>query len=807
MELPVEGLVEIRPQRRIDEIEIGSENPVAVETLDLVERFENLVLQRGDPGRAPAPAPFRRELRLEKRHEPGRDGGMGDERGGDVALSEGQAELAQAAPVGPQHDDPAPVEPRGDRKAVEGIVLDLPVPERRKQVLDQRLDLGERKPAVAHALQKEVVDAAAAFALQLIGVLADDLEPQILELGQHLGERNDPVGVVDLEMQKAPVVEFAPVEVEGDPLPAGQLLQLDDVEDRLARLEVLLVGPREDPAVAVEELQPPLLAEALDEKLAQILRPALDDLGDAPVDLVGIGLLHLAGPRADDEMPVREHGIRQLAVIHRQLAPEGLAQDPRDLLAQARVVGFARHVDERGDEALEAVAADEGARARPLAQMQDAEGGGEQRILLDLEDLVAREGLEDVGERLAGVAARIETGAPADVLDLAPEQRHGEHAGRIGLGGEQADEAPLAHHRALLVVDLHPDVVHVDRPVDRRLDVRLGDDHRLVRAAQEVPDLLGEHGEPLRAAQHVAPGIAQQPEPRAAHRREGRHARIALETVLAVAEEGEVVVSEPAQEADRLLLHVGGDRRRRHGQRGDRLVDLRQHRPPVVHRLADIGQDRLHPARDRRQHPGIGLGVDLDVDVGFAQAAGVRIAVVAAGADDALAVAVRVAGDEQNGVVDRMDLVMVDRHQPAGDGIDEEGHVVIDDGDRRVGRRPAAVIQLARVEDAHDRPARPALAAQLPHEAGDGVEMLDRLVLDVVGGRMGVEDVEEAQQVVAFLRRGDGAGVGQNLRDLAVLEGEGIAQSHIHGGRILCAGGPGRRCPGRRFGYRKRVLT
>ena len=143
-----------------------------------------------------------------------------------------------------------------------------------------------------------------------------------------------------------------------------------------------------------------------------------------------------------------------------------------------------------------------------------------------------------------------------------------------------------------------------------------------------------------------------------------------------------------------------------------------------------------------------------------------------------------VARDEEDRVMDGINLMVIDRHQSARDRIDEEGHVVIDDGDGGVRRGPA-VLFLAGVEDLHDRPARPALAPQLPHEAGDGVEILDRLVLDVVGRGMGVEDIEKAQQIGAFLARRDSLRIAEDLGDLAVLEGEGIAQGHIHGGRIL----------------------
>ena len=74
--------------------------------------------------------------------------------------------------------------------------------------------------------------------------------------------------------------------------------------------------------------------------------------------------------------------------------------------------------------ALEGVAADEQCGALALLQMQDAKRHLEQLVIVDLEQFVAREGLQDIDQRLAIMACRRETGARQDARDLQAQQRN-----------------------------------------------------------------------------------------------------------------------------------------------------------------------------------------------------------------------------------------------------------------------------------------------------------------------------------------------------------------------------------------------
>ncbi len=89
-------------------------------------------------------------------------------------------------------------------------------------------------------------------------------------------------------------------------------------------------------------------------------------------------------------------------------------EDRPNPVAHLGGVAVARQVDERGDEALEHVLADEHRDALPLLELQNAHRDPEQLVLAHLEDFVARQGLEDLRQLLAGVAGPREAGALDD---------------------------------------------------------------------------------------------------------------------------------------------------------------------------------------------------------------------------------------------------------------------------------------------------------------------------------------------------------------------------------------------------------
>ena len=268
-----------------------------------------------------------------------------------------------------------------------------------------------------------------------------------------------------------------------------------------------------------------------------------------------------------------------------------LRQQRADPLAHRRGVAVARHIDEQRHEPVEAVDAGEHAHARPRLQIEDAVHPFAQLLHADLEQLVAREALEDVEDRLAVVAGARIAECAEHRIDLVAQERHLRRRGEIGLRREQADDADLALGRAVGAIRLDADVVHVRAPVHLGDHVGLGDDQR--RGRKEEAAHLGRHRHQLVAAsQHLHRRVAQHAEPAAFDRHQVGRLRIAGQLELAHAEEGEVVPLQPFQESDGLDQQGRRNAGRRGLQRTDGRLDGLQHRLPIRHHHPDLPQDR-----------------------------------------------------------------------------------------------------------------------------------------------------------------------------------------------------------------------
>ncbi len=310
-----------------------------------------------------------------------------------------------------------------------------------------------------------------------------------------------------------------------------------------------------------------------------------------------------------------------------------------------------------------------------------------ERLLVDLEQLVARVGAEDRQQRLAVVAVGIEAGPLHDGVDAAAQQRHvGDHR-VVGRRGEQADEAALAGDAAIGVVGLDDHAVHRPEAMDQRGPVGL-DDQDVVRPAREAGHRRPAAPPGVEQPDLVAP---QQAERGAGHQlvaQPARLQRVLDVAVVAVAEEREVVGLEPAQE----LLVLGEVGRAAGREVGDGVEAGLAHRPPVLDRQPHLGQHAGQRGGQLVELVGVALAVDLDVHHRF------RAGPLARFEREAGQVAVEVAPHRQHRVgqqVDR-DFAAIER---VGDRIDEERHVVVDDLHDGVAAHEAVVG--GRVEDPH----------------------------------------------------------------------------------------------------------
>src|SRR6185437_15200016 len=110
-------------------------------------------------------------------------------------------------------------------------------------------------------------------------------------------------------------------------------------------------------------------------------------------------------------MNLRQRRIVEQGVEALDPRREAAFEDRGEALAQGRVVAVARHEDEAGDEPAEGIAAREERHAVALLKAQNAGGEIEEIAIGGLEQLVARQGFENMRERLAVMARRFEAAA------------------------------------------------------------------------------------------------------------------------------------------------------------------------------------------------------------------------------------------------------------------------------------------------------------------------------------------------------------------------------------------------------------
>lgn len=337
-----------------------------------------------------------------------------------------------------------------------------------------------------------------------------------------------------------------------------------------------------------------------------------------------------------------------------------------------------------------------------------------------------------------------ETGPLQHLLHLAPHHRHPADGLGVGGGGEESEEAPLADDVAVLVELLDPDVVEVRRPVHGGPAVRLGQHQQPVLAGLGP----GVGGQPLEGR---ADGVAlvgrvvrvgaQDAE---AGPGDGGEGVVLAQLVLAVAEEGEVVVGQPAQQLAGLLQLARGEVLG--GRLGRQLVrdtDGRvPHLAPVLDGLADVVQDAQQVGGDLLQVAAVGLAVDLDVDPGL----DVRVVRQVGGGrtgEHLDELAGDVAPHHDLRVDDDVDAAAL-AGQLVGHGVDEEGHVVGDHLDDGVAARPAVLLDRRGVHPDVRRALRTVLGQPVVRDGGP--EDVDRVAVgEVLRGGVPVVALEERE--------------------------------------------------------------
>ena len=299
---------------------------------------------------------------------------------------------------------------------VEAVLLGLAVPHAGEALVEAVAD-GVHVDR-AGGLQSEVVQprGRALARRHAVRPLVGDGEPERLEHRQHVGQRHPLAAAVDLAAQHALRCLERPVERQVERVLAREPFDALDVGDRRAGQQVVAVGGRERGAVLAVERHPVLLAALLQQRLEQVVVPRAHGLDDLRLQRLDVVVRPHIGRQVQRVVDPHEHPLGQPQPPVERLRAERLGQQLADLDPVVRVEAVARDEDEAAHEALVAVRAHEQPHALALAELEDADGHLVEVVDTDLEQLVARERVDDGDQRLVVVAAGHEAGALAHRL-------------------------------------------------------------------------------------------------------------------------------------------------------------------------------------------------------------------------------------------------------------------------------------------------------------------------------------------------------------------------------------------------------
>ena len=283
----------------------------------------------------------------------------------------------------------------------------------------------------------------------------------------------------------------AVMEIDAERALLGQAFDHPDVAGGDGGRIGFLEAGREGVAIAREHVALLLRRMHQRQRLGQTVGPAAHDRRDRVFQRGAVDVGSGAAGAADDEMHPHQRAFRKERIEGGDAADEGAGQIVADLGADIAVVAVARDEHQHRHEAVETVAPRQHAHARTFVELQDGERELIERVLVDLEQFVARIMRQHVGQRLAGMAVGVEAGALLDMRDLAPQIGNAVRRAGIGGGGEQADDTEFAHQIAVRIEALEADVVEIDAPVHARMDIGLGDDQQ-ARLLEERHDLRRE---------------------------------------------------------------------------------------------------------------------------------------------------------------------------------------------------------------------------------------------------------------------------------------------------------------------------
>ena len=234
--------------------------------------------------------------------------------------------------------------------------------------------------------------------VNFVGVLGDHPHAHVFHHRQGIGQHEGRGIAEGLEAQSAVLGAGGAVQIEAQIIWTTQRSQLSDIECRHFRRGLFDVTHRQSLTVARGPLQTALLAKAGHQTISQLVVPVAHDLGEARFDGIDIHRDRLTTARADDHVQLRQRRLTHLHIGVQTLTMQRVTQQRLRAQTNLGVVAVARDVDQRRVEASVAITTQEYTGARPFLQRQDAHRGIEQLGLIGLEQLIARQTLQQVAQ-------------------------------------------------------------------------------------------------------------------------------------------------------------------------------------------------------------------------------------------------------------------------------------------------------------------------------------------------------------------------------------------------------------------------
>ncbi len=315
-----------------------------------------------------------------------------------------------------------PLELRADDEPIESVILGLAIPDADERLLELLLDGPE---VVLHAGRRkaEVADANRTFCAQRLNLVRNfrlHLEAHVLEARHDFGQRHRRTGMNDLEVKLPLILTAMAIEIRLQLAGRKHFLDMRNVVKRRLGGEPFRVRHRKRFLVATMQLDAGLFPILLNQGLQQPIAPRPSGLGEIGLDAFDVDVRNAARFCANHEESAGERRIGDVVVDRGVASLERFLQNQSRAIFEIRSVAIARHEDVARHESIEHVLAREERHAMPLLQKQNSARDVEEVRIGDLKEFVARKSLEDLDQRLAVVASRIESSAVQHALELQP---------------------------------------------------------------------------------------------------------------------------------------------------------------------------------------------------------------------------------------------------------------------------------------------------------------------------------------------------------------------------------------------------